>query len=61
MYSTTYPPSWREVAPTRKQLDLLFNHGVSRTPQTKAEAYRLIEEMFNRNTTHEKRNTYPNR
>jgi hypothetical protein len=61
MYTTAYPPSWREVAPTRKQLDLLFNYGVSRTPQTKAEAYRLIEEMFNRNTTYEKRNTYPNR
>lgn len=32
--------------PTFKQLALLKRLGCSRTPQTKAEAYRLIEETF---------------
>ena len=49
MYQTmnqSLPPQWREVLPTFKQLALLKRLGCSRTPQTKAEAYRLIEETF---------------
>lgn len=42
--------------PTVKQLALLRSLGCARTPQTKAEAYRLIEETFNKKGSYE-RNT----
>jgi hypothetical protein len=48
------PPTWREVLPTHRQIETLRKLGVSRTPQTKAEAYRLIEETFNKKGYYER-------
>jgi hypothetical protein len=55
------PPTWREVLPTHRQIETLRKLGVFRTPQTKAEAYRLIEEAFNKKGSSYERPAYSHR